>query len=212
MRELPAGELPEWREVMVRVGNNSTIRLRKQVYSVPSRLIGAKLVARIHENRIVLLDGPREVARLPLGSGDRGAVIDFRHVIGHLLRKPGAFANYRWRAEMFPAPVYRAAYDHLARESHEADRRYLEILAVAADAGQTAVESALEQLLGAPRGVINAQEVRAMLATWRDLEREWRQRPPMPVCLADYDALLDGACRQECQPQPVGGMEVASAC
>jgi transposase len=212
MRELPAGELPEWREVMVRVGNNSTVRLRKQVYSVPSRLIGAKLVARIHENRIVLLDGPREVARLPLGSGDRGAVIDFRHVIGHLLRKPGAFANYRWRAEMFPAPVYRAAYDHLARVSHEADRRYLEILAVAADEGQTAVENALEQLLGAPRAVINAQEVRAMLATWRELEREWRQRPPLEVSLADYDALLDAAGQDESQQRQAGGMEVAHAC
>jgi hypothetical protein len=212
MREVPGGELPEWREVMVRVGNNSTIRLRKQVYSVPSRLIGAKLVARIYENRIVLLDGPREVACLPLGGGDRGAVIDFRHVIGHLLRKPGAFANYRWRAEMFPAPVYRAAYDHLARVSHEPDRRYLEILAVAADAGQTAVENALEQLLGAPRALINAQEVRAMLDTWRELEREWRQRPPLEVSLADYDALLEGACREECQHQAVGGMEVARAC
>ena len=69
--------------------------------------------------------------------GDRGAVIDFRHVIGHLLRKPGAFAGYRWREELFPAPVYRAAYDHLTRISTEADRRYLEILKVAADEGQT---------------------------------------------------------------------------
>ena len=66
---------------MVSVGNNSTIRVRKMVYSVPCRLIGVKLLARICENRIVLLAGAREVARLPLSRGDRGAVIDFRHLI-----------------------------------------------------------------------------------------------------------------------------------
>lgn len=68
---------------MVTVGNNSTIRVRKMRYSVPSRLIGAKLLASIYENRIVLLDGAREVARLPFKRGDRRAVIDSRHVIGH---------------------------------------------------------------------------------------------------------------------------------
>lgn len=192
MGERPPGELADYRELMVTVGNNSTIRVRKLRYSVPSRLIGVKLLARIYENRIVLLDGPRELAQLPLHRGDRGAVIDFRHVIDHLLRKPGAFANYRWREELFPAPVYRAAYDHLLRTNSNADRRYLEILKVAADEGQSAVENALEHLFGAMKPVITAQEVRDMLETWRDQQREWRERKPLAVCLSDYDALLDG--------------------
>lgn len=192
MRETLVADLPDFRESMVTVGNNSTVRLRKQVYSVPSRLIGRKLVARVYENRIVLLDGAAEVAQLPLGKSDRGAVIDFRHLIGHLLRKPGAFANYRWREEMFPTPVYRTTYDYLERTSPaEADRGYLEILKLAADEGQTAVENALEQLFGAPRPVINAAEVRAMLDTWKDMQLEWRQRPPLEVDLTAYDALLD---------------------
>ena len=192
MSETVIKDLPDYRELMVTVGNNSTIRVRKQSYSVPSRLIGTKLLARIHENRIVLLNGAQEVAQLPVNGGDRGAVIDFRHVIGHLLRKPGAFAGYRWREEMFPAPVFRAAYDHLARVTTEADRRYLEILKVAADEGLTPVENALEHLLSAPNPVISAKEVLGMLDTWRDLERQWRERPPLEVCLKAYDALLDG--------------------
>ena len=192
MGERVVGELADYRELMVTVGNNSTIRLRKLRYSVPSRLIGAKLLARIYENGIVLLAGAQEVARLPLNGGDRGAVIDFRHVIGHLLRKPGAFASYRWREELFPAPVYRAAYDHLTRSGGDADRRYLEILKVAADEGQTAVENALEHLFGEPQPVITAAEVRDMLDTWKDQQREWRERAPLEVCLSDYDALLDG--------------------
>lgn len=208
MSERAIEDLPDYRELMVSVGNNSTIRVRKLRYSVPSRLIGVKLLARIYENRIVLLAGALEVAQLPLNGGDRGAVIDFRHVIGHLLRKPGAFAGYRWREELFPAPAFRAAYDHLTRISTEADRRYLEILKVAADEGQTVVENALDHLLAAPNPVISAKEVLGMLDTWRDLQRQWRERPPLEVCLKDYDALLDDWAENEPE-EPSERKEVA---
>lgn len=192
MGEKVIGELADYRELMVVVRNDSTIRIHKMVYSVPSRLIGATLLARIHENRIVLLAGTQEVARLPLSRGDRGAVIDFRHLIGHLLRKPVAFAGYRWREELFPSPIYQAAYDCLERAGGDADRRYLEILKLAADEGQTAVENALEQLLVPPRPVVSAKDAREVLDAWRDQEREWRERPPLEARLADSDALLDG--------------------
>jgi hypothetical protein len=197
MPETLIADLADYRETMVSVRNDSTIRVNKMVYSVPCRLIGVKLLARIGENEIALLTGALEVARLPLSRGDRGAVIDFRHLIGHLLRKPGAFAGYRWREEMFPSLVYRAAYDRLTQVGGDADKRYLEVLKLAADEGQTAVENALEQLLATPRGVISAKEVRGMLDTWRDLEREWRERPPLEVSLSDYDALLDGGEENE---------------
>ncbi len=58
---------------MVSVRSDSTIRVNKMVYSVPCRLIGLKLLARVGENEIALLAGAREVARLPLSRGDRGA-------------------------------------------------------------------------------------------------------------------------------------------
>lgn len=201
MDEKTIADLADYRELMVSVRKDSTIRISKMVYSVPSRLIGVKLLAQIHENHIVLLKGALEVAQLPLSRGDRGAVVDFRHVIGHLLRKPGAFAGYRWREELFPSLVYRAAYDHLERTTSEAERRYLELLKLATDEGQTAVENALEQLLLAPRPVISVKEVRSMLDTWRDLEREWRERAPLEVSLEDYDALLDGWEENEGEPR-----------
>ncbi len=197
MPETLVADLADYREMMVSVRNDSTIRVNKMVYSVPCRLIGVKLLARIGENEIALLAGAREVARLPLSRGDRGAVIDFRHLIGHLLRKPGAFAGYRWREELFPSMVYRAAYDHLERAGGAADKRYLEILKLAADEGVTAVENALEQLLAAPRGVVSDKDVREVLDAWRDQEREWRERPPLPVSLSVYDSLLDGGEENE---------------
>jgi transposase len=213
MREMAVEPVPDYRELMVTVGNNSTIRLRKMVYSVPSRLIGAKLLARSYEDRIVLLEGAQEVAQLPRVLRDGGAVIDFRHIIGHLLRKPGAFANYRWREELFPTPAYRAAYDHLTRTTHEADRRYLEVLKVAAEEGMTAVENALEQLLGAPHPDVSAAEVRVMLATWQEQQKEWRTRPPLEVNLADYDALLGGVeDAQEDQFEPQKEVTLECAC
>ena len=93
---------------------------------------------------------------------------------------------------MFPTLVYRAAYDRLERVGGAVDKRYLEVLKLAADEGVTAVENALEQLLATPRGVISAKEVMGFLDTWRDQEREWRERPPLEVSLSAYDALLDG--------------------
>ena len=76
MGDKPVAELADYRELMVSENNSSTIRINKMVYSVPSRLIGVKLLAQIHENFIVLLNGSLEVARLPLCRADRGAVIE----------------------------------------------------------------------------------------------------------------------------------------
>lgn len=181
MRETLVADLPDYREVMVTVGNNSTIRLRKQVYSVPSRLIGVKLLARIYETAS-LFHGAAEVAQLPLA---RATAHRPRH---H--RSPGAqtraLANYRWREELFPRR-FTAVYDHLERSSPaEADRRYLETQTRRRrpDGGGKRTGTPVR----CP--VINAAE-HAMLDTWNDLRREWRQRPPLEVDLTAYDALLD---------------------
>ena len=194
MREHLAPELPEYTETMVRVNNNSTIRVCKRVYSVPSKLIGSRLRVRIHETHIVLLDGMVVLAELPLRGGDRGAVIDFRHVIKWLVRKPGAFSQYRWREAMFPSLVWRAAYDHLCRQhdAHAADVCYLEILQLAANEGLGTVENLVEQLLLAPKPVVNAAEVTALLRTCEDEAMAFRERKAMKVSLEDYDSLLGG--------------------
>ena len=60
-------DLADYRELMVSVRNDSTIQVNKMVYSVPCRLIGVKLLARIGENEIALLAGALEVTRLPCG-------------------------------------------------------------------------------------------------------------------------------------------------
>jgi hypothetical protein len=82
----------------------STINLKGYRYSVPSSLIGEKVVVRLYEERIEVLYGGElklEAARL---CGQRKRRIDYRHVIWSLVKKPGAFARYKYR---LLAPVVR---------------------------------------------------------------------------------------------------------
>src|SRR5690606_10047365 len=99
MRELPPVRLCEYGEQDCRVGCHSTVRVRHAVYSVPARYIGERLRARIYEQRVELYRGQERVLEVPRSVG-RKPRIDYRHVIDSLLRKPGAFARYRYREEL----------------------------------------------------------------------------------------------------------------
>jgi hypothetical protein len=80
-------------------------------YSVPSRLIGEVLRVRIYEGRIEAYYGDALQLSCERLIGRNQKRIDYRHVIWSLVRKPGAFARYVYREEMFPSPVFRQAYD-----------------------------------------------------------------------------------------------------
>ena len=74
--------------------------------------------------------------------------IDYRHVISSLVRKPGAFTNYRFREELYPTLTFRRAYDALVE--HHKDRahvEYVRVLYLAAMTNEAAVEAALVELL-----------------------------------------------------------------
>lgn len=87
------------------------------------------------------------MARYPRTIG-RQARIDYRHVIASLVRKPGAFAGYLYREEMFPRAVFRQAYDRLrAADEPRADRDYLGVLLLAAERGEEEVAAALGAML-----------------------------------------------------------------
>jgi hypothetical protein len=74
--------------------------------------------------------------------------VDYRHIIDWLVRKPGAFVNYRYREQLFPTSYFRKTYDLLREVSpRRCDRRYLEILNQAAKEGEASVDNALRLLL-----------------------------------------------------------------
>jgi hypothetical protein len=85
--------------------------------------------------------------------------IDYRHIIDWLVRKPGAFENYRFREDLFPTSRFRKAWDALREQTPlRSHRHYLEILQVAAQQGGTRVDEAWRYLL--EEGEIGAFEVR----------------------------------------------------
>jgi plasmid stabilization system protein ParE len=85
---------------------------------------------------------------MPRLRGRRKHRVDYRHIIDWLVRKPGAFANYRYRDELFPTSRFRMAFDLLEeRLGARASREYLRILELAAKDSETKVDEALHRLL-----------------------------------------------------------------
>ena len=147
LRPLPATRFPEAHEVTVRVSCYSTARVKNCAYSVPSRLIGALIEARITEAEVSFHYRGEQVARYPR-SQCQEPQIDYRHVIDSLVRKPGAFARYLYREELFPRPALRQAYDRLrAAEDGKASARYLRLLQLAAEFGEDRVADAIGAVL-----------------------------------------------------------------
>jgi transposase len=148
LRPLPAAPLDFTREVTVRVSRFSLVRVMNNHYSVPSKLIGASLKVRIRSETLDLYHSTVHVLTLPRLVGRNQRRIDYRHLIWSLVRKPGAFAAYCYRDELFPTTIYRKAYDALvAGVPTKADREYLRLLHLAAGSSETDVEQAIAVLL-----------------------------------------------------------------
>jgi len=149
LKSLPKRMWDEPKELAVGVSPWSTIVVLNAIYSVPSRFIGQKLTVQAYYKTVKVFYGKRlvqEMDRQPAG----GRCINYRHLILHLLRKPGAFRNYMFREELFPRLVFRQAYDalRLANDSR-ADKEYLKLLNLAAMESEQNVASALDLLLTA---------------------------------------------------------------
>lgn len=147
LRPLPPTRFPQAEELTVRVSCYSTARVKNCAYSVPARLIGALVQARVTEAEVSFHHHGEAVATYPRSHGQEPR-IDYHHVIDSLVRKPGAFARYLYREELFPRPVFRHAYDRLATLAPDrASAQYLHLLHLAARHGEDRVADALGALL-----------------------------------------------------------------
>ena len=189
MRVLDVHRLPEYREQEVRVKQGSTIRVKNNTYSVPSRLKGERVRVRVHDDRLEVYYGGVHQMTTERLLGEGGHSVNYRHIIWSLVRKPGAFERYRYREALFPTPVFREAYDMLADKlasTRKADIEYLRILHLAASTMECEVDVALRLLL-ADRTVPLADLVKGLVV---------RERPeipdvkPMIPNLEEYDSLL----------------------
>jgi Mu transposase, C-terminal domain len=167
LRPLPDRRLESQRRIRVRVGRGSTVRLLKNVYSVPSRLIGEIVDARLSAEQVEIWYAQRKVDQFPRLRGESKHRINYRHIIDWLVRKPGAFENYRYREDLFPTTYFRMAYDELCRTKPiRASHEYLSILYLAARENESWVNDILNQLLatGVP---VSASQVKAELSDGR---------------------------------------------
>jgi hypothetical protein len=163
LRVLPARRLEACKRVSARVDSGSLIHIERNDYSVPSRLIGEKVDVRLYVEHLEVWYAQQLVVRLPRLRGRDKHDVNYRHIIDWLVRKPGAFAHYRYRADLFPSSYFRMAYDDLLmRQSTYADKEYLTILKLAAHESEAQVEAALRELLTREQP-ISASAVEALL-------------------------------------------------
>jgi hypothetical protein len=148
LRALPARRVDAWHRRDVRVSQGSTIRVKFNTYSVPSRLIGELVDVHIKVEYLEVWHGSVLVERLPRLRGRNKHDINYRHVIDWMVRKPGAFAGYRYQGAMFPTSRFRRAYDALLEQNpSRADKDYLRILDLAAKQSESGVDAVLSRLL-----------------------------------------------------------------
>ena len=169
--------------------------MERNTYSVPARLIGEWVEARVSAETIEVWYGRCKEDVIPRLRGRAKHHINYRLVIEWLVRKPGAFAGYRYRAELFPTSRFRMAWDTL-RElvPSRATKRYLAILHLAAVEGEARVDDALRGLLEAgeiAEGKLTADSIRVVLMA------ENMVPPPTHIAVADvvlanFDELLGG--------------------
>jgi transposase InsO family protein len=153
LRALPARRTAEFEEVPARVSKYAIFTVRGAQYSAPSQLIGQRLTVRLYSEHIECwLGGTRvlERARLSHCDGQRHPRdIDYRHLVGALKRKPGAFARWVLRDAMFPRPVYRQTWERLAARlsEREACKTIVGLLVLAAEGHEAQLGIELEQLI-----------------------------------------------------------------
>lgn len=200
MRPLAVERLPQFRELRVPVSIHGTIQVQRNTYSVPSRLAGERVVVRLFEMRLEIFYGGRRQLVVERLTGERKHQVDYRHVIWSLVKKPGAFARYRYREALFPTAGFRRAYEALAEglPERQANLEYLRVLHLAAATMQHEVEAALELLLAEAK-LPTFAAVRALVS---HRTPEVPEMAPLEVDLEDYDALLP-------QAVPAAQLEVA---
>ena len=190
LKALPAKRLESCKRLHVRVGQSSTIQVYRNAYSVDSRLIDEQVEVRLYVEHLEVWYAQQRVETIPRLRGKGKHRIQYRHIIDWLVRKPGAFENYRYREELFPTHRFRMTYDWLKQQRpSRASREYLEILHLAAKENETAVDCALQKLIEQDQP-ISAEAVKRILSSEQPQIPSTAQIVVAEVDLGAYDALL----------------------
>ena len=204
LRELPLRRLDDCKEIAVTVGSSSTINIGHKTYSVNSRLMGEKVYVKLYAETVEMWYGQKKIESMPRIRGKKGHRIEYRHVIKWLVRKPGAFENYRYKDDMFPTIRFRMAYDYLKENKPaRANKEYLKILYLAAKETEVGVDEALRRLfddgeLISAEAVENILKSKAESTQGREVIVTKRDVYVAETNLAGYDELITGSGTSMC--------------
>ena len=165
LQDLPGQRTCDHEETLVVVTSSGGFTLKKVFYTVPSRLIGHRLRVRLYDDRLEVFIGATLLMTLPRGraaaTGKRAHVVDYRHVIHALRRKPMALLNLVYRDQLFPRDAYRLTFDRLREHlpDKSACRLMVDLLALAHDRG---CEADLATLLTADLAAARLPDITAL--------------------------------------------------
>ena len=191
---LPARRFPETQEVTARVTRRGMTSVNKVPYTLPPRLIGTTLSVQVGERELTFYLGSTIVLRCPKATPENPG-INYRHLIEWLLRKPGAFARYEHRNSLFPDICFRQAHEALAaHDEPRADKRYLQLLKLAADGSEAAVSDAIGACLR--EGIVPLPErIEKRLARKAQRARSVLESiKPLQPSLGEYAAFAKAVC------------------
>lgn len=149
---LPKRRTADFEEKVVTVTSSGGFILRRVFYTAPSRLIGHCLRVHLYDDRLECFLGATPMMTLRRGRqpapDKNGHVVDYRHVIHALRKKPMALNNLVYRDQLFPRPAYRRAFEVMCAELDDkrACKVTVELLALA---HERACEAELAQAIDA---------------------------------------------------------------
>lgn len=189
MRKLVQTRLPDYESNICKVNKYGMVRIGKGSYSVPRQWHGYKdIQSRVFDRRVELWRSGKKLASFETNPNEGGARIYYQHLLPALMKKPGAFENYRYRQEFIPGDVWRSCLDVLQQQhtQRQADKEYLHVLGLTIEYPKSDVEKALYQCLSKNR--ITLDLVKSALGVLRKPEEH--QCHVTDPNLREYDRLF----------------------
>ena len=175
------------------VKSNCIIRIKQNEYSVPSCFIDKTVHLKIYSDRIELWYAGSKKLEMPRLIGKGQVFFDFRHVIDTLIRKPGAFENYRYREQLYPTLNFRHAFDTACAQQGDRNgiRTYLRLLYLAKHIGLETVDQELARRL-ASNMEIDAKAIESNFKNTPAIPESFHDVEPQVETpdLDDYNSLL----------------------
>jgi len=200
--DLPGRRTTDFVEEEARVTRCGTFTVRAILYSAPSRLIGHRLKVRLYSDRLDCYLSGALVLTLARGARapgtTRGRVIDYRHFIEELKRKPQAFKGLLFRDALFPREAYRLTWEQLDLKltRRQACQTIVALLEMAARDG---VEGVLAERLDALRLAGELPDVKRLREEFTPRKTEVPQITIEIPPASRYDALLPSEHEDEAQ-------------